>query len=724
MKHKSFTIAALLGLGTLGLSAQTKATTIYPSNAPFQKEFGVSMAMAGNNNMVIGSEFELNNGAVYLYQGATFKNKINGKDVDPNCSNFGLGTALDQTWLVAGAPTSSSVSKGKVFLFKDNSSNYNFGTTPVQVLTGGTLGGRFGNAVAIEGDWLAVGARITGKVYIYKRTGTGATSWTLKDSLTKVGNFGNAVAMNGNRLVVGADNPSGTGNVYIYERNASEKYVLTYDRSLNGRPSWATSSYGIDVDITSSAIIVGDRLALKAEILTGGGSSWTQNSVLNSPVGTHGEFGYAVAIQYNRAVVGAPFEFGKGNVYLYTQLNNVYTLQNPLIIDETNLRIHKFGGAVDISFDDYVGATASNSGYANMSGDDKGVAFNVNFSNGIQSCGNTYESNNSTATATTMALNSAVEACINSSTDKDYYKLVLPTADNISVTLENLVVDYNFQILNSSGTILYQTTTTGSATEIVPSAALAAGTYYIYVYGQGGANSGTRYKLTAKSNICNDAIFEPNNTSATAKLIPNMGQNNSRNYYGGIVTTGDEDWYSFDTFTSGTYVYNNIKIGLSELTNDFDVKLYNSSLVEIGSSTFGGSTSEQIISNGTAIGRHYVKVYGWAGATSTQCYNLKIDLDYAPLARIETAAATDKAAEVTSLMVFPSPAIAGSSVQINVAQGLEVAKVRVMNLNGTVVSEQTLKVSNQSATLDLSTVQPGMYLIDAAEAGKTKLVVE
>ncbi|HTF80574.1 MAG TPA: hypothetical protein VL947_02575 [Cytophagales bacterium] len=48
----------------------------------------------------------------------------------------------------------------------------------------------------------------------------------------------------------------------------------------------------------------------------------------------------------------------------------------------------------------------------------------------------------------------------------------------------------------------------------------------------------------------------------------------------------------------------------------------------------------------------------------------------------------------------------------------------MLNLNGIAVAEQTLKVDNHTATLDLSDILPGMYLIDAGIAGNTKLVVK
>lgn len=722
MINKKITIASLLALGAIGLSAQTKASTILPPNAPFQKEFGTSIAMAGNSNMVIGSEFEKENGAVYHYQGTTFKTKINGKDIDPTSSYFGLGTALNQTWLVVGAPSSGFVEKGKLFLFRDNSSNYNFATTPVQTIVSPSAGSRFGFSVAIDGDWISVGARESGTVYIYKRTGTGATSWVLRDSLKQAGNFGNAVAMNGNRLVVGAENYNGTGNVYVYERNASEKYVLTYDRSLNGRPTWASSAYGVDVDITSNAIIVGDRIALKAEVLTSNGSSWTQNSVLSSSV-THGNFGQAVAIQYNRAIVGAPFEFGVGKVYLYTQLNNVYTYQNELVVDATNLTISKLGGAVDISENDFIGATASNSGIAGYSGNDKGVAFYNNFSSAIQSCGSTYESNNSTASATTLAVNSSIQSCINSSTDVDFYKFVLSSADNLTITLENLAVNYDLQVLNSGGSVIYSSTASGTTSETILASLSAAGTYYIKVFGVSGANSSTRYKLTVKTNLCNESLYEPNNTMATAKIYQNMSQNNARDLYAGIMNSTDVDWYGFDTYNySSGYVYNNIKITLTNLAADFDMRLYDSAGDEIGFSGFGGTRDEQIIINGSYIGRHYIKIFGYLGANSTQCYDLKVDISSTPQARTEAAEAVEK---TTGLALFPNPALAGETISLNLNQNVEDAvHVRVLNINGLVVSEQNLKVSNHTATLDLSNIKAGIYLIDAGDAGKTKLVVE
>jgi len=64
----------------------------------------------------------------------------------------------------------------------------------------GTVGDEFGNAVALDGNWLVVGAQMANAAYIYERTGSSPGSWNKIRRLTASdapgnGYFGNAVAI-------------------------------------------------------------------------------------------------------------------------------------------------------------------------------------------------------------------------------------------------------------------------------------------------------------------------------------------------------------------------------------------------------------------------------------------------------------------------------------------------------------------------------------------------
>lgn len=197
-------------------------------------------------------------------------------------------------------------------------------------------GDDFGEALAIEGDTLLIGASdhasagfSAGAAYVFTRTG-GVWSEAQKLSPPEVeiqDRFGIAVTLDGDRLAVGAsldEDGDGdlTGAVYVFERSGST-WVQTArltDDALSG-----TTEFGFSLDLE------GDRLAVGAHEASGGGQVtvfeldqglWTQLFTVQSPdAGATDDFGYSVALDAGYLLVGAPFHDGldgnAGATYLY-----------------------------------------------------------------------------------------------------------------------------------------------------------------------------------------------------------------------------------------------------------------------------------------------------------------------------------------------------------------------------------------------------------------------
>lgn len=178
-------------------------------------------------------------GAVYTFKrgdaGWVEQAKINpplGQYVDL----FGNSIAVSESCAIVGAPAGdgNKAASGLVYLY-DNSGTSWAGQP--------TLTGRdsdsfdlFGAAVAISGDYIIVGApdddddfmgRDSGSVYVFKRDGAG---WAQQAKLTAfdgaVGDrFGSQVAIDGEYVIVGAedddDKGSGSGSVYVFRRIGS-----------------------------------------------------------------------------------------------------------------------------------------------------------------------------------------------------------------------------------------------------------------------------------------------------------------------------------------------------------------------------------------------------------------------------------------------------------------------------------------------------------------------
>ncbi|NJL60453.1 MAG: hypothetical protein HC887_13250 [Desulfobacteraceae bacterium] len=136
----------------------------------------------------------------------------------------------------------------------------------------------FGNAVAISGNYIVVGAPYfssrashEGAAYIYKLSGT---TWTLQskimadDKLTSSEDykyqddrFGSSVAVSGNYIVVGApydaDKGSNAGSVYIFQSSGAQIAKLTAGDALAG-----------DFSAVRSAFMAITRLSERRDVMT------------------------------------------------------------------------------------------------------------------------------------------------------------------------------------------------------------------------------------------------------------------------------------------------------------------------------------------------------------------------------------------------------------------------------------------------------------------------
>lgn len=187
----------------------------------------------------------------------------------------------------------------------------------------------FGISVDIDGNYAVVGAYLedeatgtaSGKAYIFNVT-TGALVYTLDNPNTfytaQDDFFGRAVAISGDRAIVSATGEdtaifNNTGKVYIFDVTTGTRV-----RTITN-PGSTTNSFGLEVDISGNrAIVSGDRqtdadggtLSGQAYIfnITSGDLLQTLDNPNPFSTGAGDQFGAAVAITSNYAVVGAPGE--------------------------------------------------------------------------------------------------------------------------------------------------------------------------------------------------------------------------------------------------------------------------------------------------------------------------------------------------------------------------------------------------------------------------------
>ncbi|MBK9176046.1 MAG: pre-peptidase C-terminal domain-containing protein [Flavobacteriales bacterium] len=85
------------------------------------------------------------------------------------------------------------------------------------------------------------------------------------------------------------------------------------------------------------------------------------------------------------------------------------------------------------------------------------------------------------------------------------------------------------------------------------------------------------------------------------------------NIQAAIGTSSDLDWFRFNNTSS----QRRIRIDLTTLPADYDVRLYRGTSTQVGISQNGGTTNEVIIHNTTTVATYYIRVYGGNSAFNT-----------------------------------------------------------------------------------------------------------
>jgi hypothetical protein len=243
---------------------------------------------------------------------------------------FGTSADINNDFLVIGAPNAVSgwdeVRSGAVYIARKVNGVFEAGPvlTPEYGIPGTPVGSYFGHAVALTGNTLAIGTPdwnnppSRGSVWIYNYNGT--NDWISNEVLgPNVASgqdweaFGYAVDASGNNLIVGIPYRSSNGRTYagaiqIFRRNTTTGFYTSM-LEANAPSSWPAFSYhgatvSIGADWAAAAGGTGSVVIYRRSTTTG---AWTQNTVITPNPAQNG-FGYSVAIEGTRLVVGSPFE--------------------------------------------------------------------------------------------------------------------------------------------------------------------------------------------------------------------------------------------------------------------------------------------------------------------------------------------------------------------------------------------------------------------------------
>ena len=235
-----------------------------------------------------------------------------------------------------------------------------------------------GRAVDVDGDVAAVCGMdgpdhdlVNGKVYVYRRT---AGVWGLEATLqpeqpARADGYGLSVAVSGETILVGAPDASyggftSEGAVHVYVHGASgwtQQALITPSEAFGHH--YLGAHVALDGDRALVSMDSGNAVAVAVYERSAG--SWQRTSLLVAPadVGTGAQYGAAVALQGDRALVGAPGQATEtGAVYVFDKLAGGWALTGELAAADGQ-RNDRFGYAVDLQ-DDNVLAGAPGKGYA------------------------------------------------------------------------------------------------------------------------------------------------------------------------------------------------------------------------------------------------------------------------------------------------------------------------------------------------------------------------
>jgi len=294
-----------------------------PPQDGFRDRFGSTVAISGDTLMVgePGEDYlSLNGGqgAVHFFQRQGMQWIPQAKLVPPGNLNaqfangFGYDVKLSGNTAIVGTSQLSL----KAFVYERNGNHWDLQAT--LTAPGQGAGSLFGNRVAISGNTAVVSSTYAGgntpdylgTAFVYERTGT---TWNPVAALhapdgTPFNYFGNALAVDGNTMAIGSQK-----GAYFSERSESGWSVpvkLTVD---DGTP---TDQLG------ASVAVFGDVMAVSSwnnqvYIFERHGGLWEQAAHLTTPDGQVGQyFGYTLSLGSETLLVS---DHGENAAYLFNR---------------------------------------------------------------------------------------------------------------------------------------------------------------------------------------------------------------------------------------------------------------------------------------------------------------------------------------------------------------------------------------------------------------------
>ncbi len=288
--------------------------------------FGSDVAIDGDL-MVVGAANDGTGGAAYIYQrdGNQTWSEIARLTADDGATDdgFGFSVDIDSDTVVVGAPRdhANGARSGSAYVFQHaDGTPATWSQITKLTRAAGAVNEQFGDAVAVSGDTIVIGAPgdsefgiASGAVYTYERDFGGIDAWGQADKLdrsdiTTLRFVGDDVDIDGDTIAVGSD-----GAALIFERNAGAPDNWGRTRVIVAQDNQAIR-FGFSIALDDNEVIVGSYTNNRDGIGTayihardeGGADMWGELvSLRGAGTGENEFFGFSVSISGDVAVVGS-----------------------------------------------------------------------------------------------------------------------------------------------------------------------------------------------------------------------------------------------------------------------------------------------------------------------------------------------------------------------------------------------------------------------------------
>ena len=375
------------------IEQQQKFNTLIPASGEY---FGTSLAVDGNTAVVGSYGWSNFRGAAYVFTRTAANTWIqthiltasNGDGGGGQSGDyFGVGVAIDGDTIVVGAHAddfAGNNDRGSIYVFVRNGNSWseevNF--SPAD----GQAGDHLGYSVAIRGNTILAGAfgsdivfADQGAAYVFVRDVLG--NWIQQKKLFSpdgVGEeFGSSVALEGDTALIGApNNSSNKGAAYVFSQSSGN---WIQQQKLLASDGATGDQFGYAVALSGNTALIGapwdNNNATdqgSAYVFVRDGATWSQQQKLTDPGGTTDDrFGSAVAVKGDQAIVSAEYDNNQGSAHIYRREAGTWTrLKKQFAADGladdyfgSSVAVTDWGYLVGAYFDDVSGVNNRGSVY-------------------------------------------------------------------------------------------------------------------------------------------------------------------------------------------------------------------------------------------------------------------------------------------------------------------------------------------------------------------------